>query len=97
MALEQLLCARINFENFEAVTPAIAHHPYYRIAKLQFEEAVRLAQFGELASPLLRIAGNSRLALAEALSDLSQHETDCLLRFAELIRQARSAAVVSTA
>lgn len=37
---ELLLCAKINFENYEKAFPIALKHPYYLIAKAQFLEAI---------------------------------------------------------
>lgn len=33
-------CAQINFQNLEKALPALRKHPYYMIAKAQFDEAL---------------------------------------------------------
>lgn len=40
--MEMALSAQANFENFATACPAFARHPYFKIAKMQLDEACDL-------------------------------------------------------
>ncbi len=44
-------CAQINFENFQRAVPGAMNHPYYKIAKLQLDEALGGKTVEEVLGP----------------------------------------------
>ena len=43
-AIEQLRCADINFKNVEKMNPGLLSHPIYKLAKIQFDEGLKLLE-----------------------------------------------------
>lgn len=45
--IEQIRCSQINFDNLVEMNPVIANHPMYKIARMQLDYALKIAEGNE--------------------------------------------------